>query len=154
MRAWQIPNSALLDWFLLITAQTLAPAVTLSSTALFPLCAWWGAEGHLLFGKQARLGSVQDLGQVGRQGLCHFKRKHEHLGWKMATVPGSAVLDVSFHSALCPPRGDSAHFGCCHVWKYSIETSNELQRTGLAFALWAVMNQRNINYQTPLWLAS
>lgn len=34
---------------------------------------------------------------------------------EIATVPGSAVLNMGFHSALLPPHGDSAHFGCCHV---------------------------------------
>lgn len=56
--------------------------------------------------RQARLDSVQHLGQVGRQVLCHFK---------IANVPGSAVLAVDSHSALLPPHGDSAHFGCCHL---------------------------------------
>lgn len=56
--------------------------------------------------RQARLDSLQDLGQVGRQILCHFK---------IATVPGSAVLAMDFHSTLLPPHGDTAHFGRCHL---------------------------------------
>lgn len=65
-------------------------------------------------------------------------------GWKdrflsfqkeIAAALGSAVLDLGLHSALLPPHGDSAHLGCCHIQKHSMETLDELQCAGLVFML-------------------